>query len=886
MKRIAFTIVSYLALLISLSVPAQGQSSYYAGDGKKGMSLGIQVPEGRGLNAALSNIPSMVQGCLVYNIRKYSAIEVLDPVALDKVITETLDPKYEDKLDIVRLGHVAQVGFWMTGRIIETPYGYTLQFNVIDTTPNARTLASYSGTCTASQLIDQSAIQFASTELLTQMGVQLTAAAKNELSTTNTQQSIKAQSFLANSRTAERQGGSDIEVYFNAVLAAKFDPSLPEAANRSAILARNISTARTGDNLREDVRWRNEWVARLEETERYVKNYNDYYNKYFTDYYNDFYKKYTDNWNTFIQTLPELPNTLFYTADARNYGGVNYNTNTTSYTGIKTYLHASPDWIQSLQTAIQTMDVPVRKVQRTVQAEQAAVQAAIQEVVKTVNDSLNATGQRAKWGLQLLNVRVRAVSFNSSFLDNRRQKQGTQSFSIVVELVNSQNNKVIGRSTFQTGRTYSITSRGLSVSGDEQKSADFSNVNINDLPPSDDLLSIRIASVNGTAAEAAIRNRVLYIQPVSADEWNNYPWNYEMQNGQITRYNGKESRFALPSSILGEPVISIKERVFSGSQEISVTIPSGVVSIGERAFSNNRLSSVTIPSSVNSIGDYAFSNNQLASITIPSSVTSIGNNAFSGNPVTSISIGANVTLGSSAIGSGFEALYNRNGKTAQSYVMHNGTWRTSDEYRNLIKAEEEKAAEERNKIARKQEARNHYLRKAGRISFGIYGGPAFGADSGTINLGMGYGLWPVFDFEGGLVFDLGTNKNISHPDIAESPFVFGFRLGFSFVHIGRTLIFKWGPGLSILLVERRKPLITYDDDGKERKTTHDPYLNGNIQAAFDWNPFKPGRGGFFFRLAYRLDIYPKKIAPVFGKNGNSAFVSNSLFAGFTIYFAP
>jgi len=507
-------------LLIGVSIPCWAQSQYFTGDGGKGMSMGIQVPEGKGLNAALSYIPSMVQGCLVYNIRKYSAITPLDPVALDKVITETLNGKYEDNLDIVRLGHVAHVSSWMTGKIIETPYGYTLQFNVTDTTPNAKTLASYNGNCTASQLIDQSAIQLASIELLTQMGVQLTAVAKNELSTTNTQQSIKAQSFLANSRTAERQGDSDIAVYFNAVLAAKFDPALPEATNRSAILAANISSARTGDNLREDVRWRNEWKTRLEETEKYVKNYNDYYKKYYTDYCNDFYKKYTDNWNNFIQTLPELPYTLFYYVDAHNYGGIDYDNNTTNYTGITAILRASQKWIETVNTAIQTQDAAVAEVRRTVEAEQAAVQSAIREVVKTVNDGLEATGQRTKWKLQPLNVGITAVAFDNSFVEKRGQKQGNPTFSITVELVNSQNSKVIGRSTFQIGGRYSITNKGLTISdNNEQKSINFTNVNINDIPPSDDQLAIRITSVNGTPAETAARNGVLQLQVLSKNEF-------------------------------------------------------------------------------------------------------------------------------------------------------------------------------------------------------------------------------------------------------------------------------------------------------------------------------------------------------------------------------
>ena len=661
------------------SAPVAPPSPFFTGDGGKGMRLGIQVPEGRGLNSALSNIPSMVQGCLVYNIRKYSAIDVLDPVAVDKMIAETLEGKYEDDVDtIVRLGHVAHAGAWMTGKITETPYGYNLQFNVTDTTPNAKTLAAYNGNCTASQLIDQSAIQLASLELLTQMGVQMTALAKNELSTTNTQQSIKAQSFLANSRTAERQGGSDIEVYFNAVLAAKFDPALPEATNRSAILAANISSERTGDNLREDARWRREWVARLAETERYVKNYNDYYTKYYTDYYNDFYKKYTDNWNKFIQGLPDLPNTLYYTADAHNFGGTNYANNTTSYYGISTYLGASQKWIQDVQTAIRAMDAPVGEVQRTVQAEQAAVQAAIREVVKTVNDGLEATGQRAKWGLHPLNMGITAVPFDRSFLERRMQKQVNQIFSVAVELVNSQNNKVIGRSTLQTGRTYSITNRGLSVSDDERNFVNFTNVNIDDIPPSDDLLAIRIASVNGTPAGTASRSGILRIVTLSKDQWDFYN-SFEIYNGVIIGYRGKGGAIVIDNIWR---VTAISDSAFRGKQLTGeLIIPDGITSIGERAFADNKLTSVTIPNSVTSIGRSAFASNQLTSVTITigNIVTTIGSEAFAGNQLTSITIGENVWIEKNAFSInnkslGFKEFYEKNGKKAGTYTYNGRGW--------------------------------------------------------------------------------------------------------------------------------------------------------------------------------------------------------------------
>ena len=139
---------------------------YFTGDGGRGIRLGILVPEGQGLSADQVHLPTLAQGVLVANISKYSAISVLDRIALDRVIAETLDLTYEDNLDIVRLGHVAQVGYMLTGRLIRTTAGFTLQINITDTTPNARTLTSTSIVSTVTQLEDQTAIQRASLDLL------------------------------------------------------------------------------------------------------------------------------------------------------------------------------------------------------------------------------------------------------------------------------------------------------------------------------------------------------------------------------------------------------------------------------------------------------------------------------------------------------------------------------------------------------------------------------------------------------------------------------------------------------------------------------------------------------------------------------------------------
>jgi hypothetical protein len=188
------------------STPVQPVSSYFTDNDGKDITLAILVPDSQGLSKDLEYLPAMVQGCLVSNITKYSSISVLDRVSLDKVIAETLDLLYKDNLDIVRLGHVAQTSHIMTGKLIKTSSNYTMQINVTETSADAKTVASYSGTCTVAQLDNQTAIQIASKELLVQMGVSLSAKAIEELSSTATHQTINAQTALAQGIVAEKKG--------------------------------------------------------------------------------------------------------------------------------------------------------------------------------------------------------------------------------------------------------------------------------------------------------------------------------------------------------------------------------------------------------------------------------------------------------------------------------------------------------------------------------------------------------------------------------------------------------------------------------------------------------------------------------------------------------
>lgn len=269
-KYVLFFVFIAIALIGCISTKSGGP--YFTGSGKKEMHLGIIVPASNGLTNDKAYLPSTIQGHLVSNIKKYSAISVLDRVALDKVIAETLDPTYEDNLDIVRLGHVAQVAYMLTGTITQTSTGYTLQLNISDTTQNANTVASYSGNWTSSQIDDFSAINRASQDLLIQLGVELTSSAKNELGKASTPQEVKGQTTLSKGIVAQRNG-TVVEAmsYYNE--ATRLDPTLREASDRLSTLSSSVRTGNIGVDARNRIAERNAWISTINQCGEYYSNH-------------------------------------------------------------------------------------------------------------------------------------------------------------------------------------------------------------------------------------------------------------------------------------------------------------------------------------------------------------------------------------------------------------------------------------------------------------------------------------------------------------------------------------------------------------------------------------------------------------------------------------
>jgi len=600
----------------------------------KGMRLGILVPQSQGLNENQAYLPALIQGVLVSDISKYSAISVLDRVSLDRVITETLDLTYEDDMDIVSLGRVAQVGHMMTGNIIKTSTGFSLQINVTDTTPQANTIASYSGTCTAAELDDHTAIHRASLELLTQMNVQLNARARNELTRASTPETINAQTALARGVTAQRQGteAAALSYYFQAITS---DPSLAEAETRLDTLTAAITSGSISADARGDIQLRNQWMARLRETEQFITQFMKENRSYYLVY-----------------------------SSAPTQGAIDYAKETIT---LSIDLFSAPEPM-SFET--------------------------INKLTRTVRKGLIATGRTEAWGL---NWPSQSVSTPSPFFAASNNYPVTvELVNAAGKSVGRQSaNLQLGGWFMPEGGALSGTtapylrpSVKLSFSGVAVKDIDgltIRVVSINNIPAERAVsqMGLRILPQDGydtiqSVMDNGLQTSNLQLFDISFDQGKNLLKGYRGSTYAAIPYGTTYINYSsglhdkgLTSVKIPSSVTVIESIAFSENLLTSVTIPDSVTSIGNSAFSKNQLTSVFIGNSVISISGSAFLENRLTSITIPDSVTSIGDNAFYMGDSASFTIGANVNIANFSFGYASGEYYSKNNRRAGTYTYNN-----------------------------------------------------------------------------------------------------------------------------------------------------------------------------------------------------------------------
>lgn len=239
------TIVFFLAVLLSCgssAAPTSDSPQAFTGDGGKGISIAVLVPDAQGLSANQNYLPTMIQGVLVNNLSSYSAITVLDRLRLETVLKETESGIYKNESDFGRLGQITNVDYVLTGNITRTSTGHALQIQVVGTKGAAigRTRASYSGTPTIAEMDNFTGIRKASLELLTQMDVKLTDRSRRELSGASSREDVNSQTALSRGIVAQR-GGNEFEAMFNYFDARTFNANIPEASVRMSSAATTLA---------------------------------------------------------------------------------------------------------------------------------------------------------------------------------------------------------------------------------------------------------------------------------------------------------------------------------------------------------------------------------------------------------------------------------------------------------------------------------------------------------------------------------------------------------------------------------------------------------------------------------------------------------------------
>jgi hypothetical protein len=107
------------------------------------------------------------------------------------------------------------------------------------------------------------------------MGVELTEMTKTELAGAAAENHVNAQTALAQGITAQKSG-TVVEALSYYYQATSFDSSLLEAANRAGVVSAAISSGNIGENVRNDIQRRKEWLKILAEAEDYFSKHLPY----------------------------------------------------------------------------------------------------------------------------------------------------------------------------------------------------------------------------------------------------------------------------------------------------------------------------------------------------------------------------------------------------------------------------------------------------------------------------------------------------------------------------------------------------------------------------------------------------------------------------------
>ena len=256
-----------LLIILPAAVSAQNRVS----------SLAVFAPTAQGLAADQAHLPLIIQGELVSNISRYSNISVLDRQRLEAVLKENESGIYSNETELAQLGQITNVEFHLVGSVTRAGENFVLQLNVVDARSGRGgiTRASFSGNETLTDLNNLAGVRRASLDLMTQMGVTLTAEARQALSGAGSTEQVNAQTALARGITAERQG-TTVEALNYYFMAAASDPSMREAISRVSTVSAAASGGNIGQTVRNRLQQHDDWQTVVNTTRTFYSNHLPY----------------------------------------------------------------------------------------------------------------------------------------------------------------------------------------------------------------------------------------------------------------------------------------------------------------------------------------------------------------------------------------------------------------------------------------------------------------------------------------------------------------------------------------------------------------------------------------------------------------------------------
>ncbi|GHV78231.1 hypothetical protein AGMMS49944_00220 [Spirochaetia bacterium] len=239
----------------------------------QGIRLAVLAPDGQNFAEADRYLAAFTQGRLNDTFSRYSAMTIIDRQNLDTLLNEqerAANGAYSNE-DFVKIGGLTNAQYILAGTIIKLSAAeFSVQLGITNTETGERR-TSFTKNCSAADLRQGKVINDAAVELLTGIGVELTAAEKQAI-LSGQAGSTEAETALARGIAAQKNGNR-IEAMTYMYQAASFDPSMSEATGRLNTLAAAMTGGNIGEAVQSDYQARMTWLDLFKECAAFYQDH-------------------------------------------------------------------------------------------------------------------------------------------------------------------------------------------------------------------------------------------------------------------------------------------------------------------------------------------------------------------------------------------------------------------------------------------------------------------------------------------------------------------------------------------------------------------------------------------------------------------------------------